>query len=80
MPTFTVKSGTQFPGITGINAGQIIRTADLNNDTKIDAVVTTVTGTAEPKVFLNTGAGKFKAGIPLRYLAVVFDSFLTIPS
>jgi hypothetical protein len=63
--TFTVKSGTQFPGITGSNAGQIIRTADLNNDMKIDAVVTTVTGTAEPKVFLNTGAGKFKAGATL---------------
>lgn len=63
--TFTVQSGTQFPGITGSNAGQIIRTADLNNDTKIDAVVTTVTGTAEPKVFLNTGAGKFKAGATL---------------
>jgi hypothetical protein len=63
--TFTVKSGTQFPGITGSNAGQIIRTADLNNDMKIDAVVTTVTGTAEPKVFLNTGAGKFKAGTTL---------------
>jgi hypothetical protein len=28
-------------------------------------VVTTVTGTAEPKVFLNTGAGKFKAGATL---------------
>jgi hypothetical protein len=63
--TFTVQSGTQFPGVTGSNAGQIIRTADLNNDTKIDAVVTTVTGTAEPKVFLNTGAGKFKAGATL---------------
>jgi hypothetical protein len=63
--TFTVKTGTQFPGITGTNAGQIIRTADLNNDTKIDAVVTTVTGTAEAKVFLNTGAGKFKAGTAL---------------
>ena len=63
--TFTVNSGAQFPGITGTNAGQIIRTADLNNDTKIDAVVTTVTGTAEPKVFLNTGAGKFKAGATL---------------
>src|ERR1039458_6976852 len=63
--TFTVKSGTQFPGITRGNAGQIIRTADLNNDTKIDAVVTPVTGTAEPKVFLNTGAGKFKAGATL---------------
>ncbi len=63
--TFTVQSGTEFPGITGSNAGQIIRTADLNNDTKIDAVVTTVTGTAEAKVFLNTGAGKFKAGATL---------------
>ena len=63
--TFTVKTGTQFPGVTGSNAGQIIRTADLNNDTKIDAVVTTVTGTAEAKVFLNTGAGKFKAGATL---------------
>ena len=63
--TFTVKSGTQFPGVTGSNAGQIIRTADLNNDTKIDAVVTTVTGTAEAKVFLNTGGGKFKAGATL---------------
>jgi FG-GAP-like repeat len=63
--TFTVESGTQFPGITGSNAGQIIRTADLNNDTKIDAVVTTVTGTAEPKVFLNKGSGKFEAGSTL---------------
>ncbi len=63
--TFTVKSGTEFPGITGSNAGQIIRTADLNNDKKIDAVVTTVSGTAKPQVFLNTGAGKFKAGATL---------------
>jgi FG-GAP-like repeat len=61
----TVHSGTQFPGVTAINAGPVIRTADLNNDTKIDAIVTTLSGTARPIVFMNQGAGKFKAGTHL---------------
>ena len=64
---FTVKPGNQFPGLSN-NVGSVIRVADLNNDKKIDAVVTTTDTQGNPSsahVFLGQAMGKFGAGTTL---------------
>jgi hypothetical protein len=64
---FTVQLGNQFPGLTN-NVGSVIRVADLNNDKKIDAVVTTTDAQGNPSsahVFFGQTAGKFGAGTTL---------------
>src|SRR5271165_4586581 len=61
---FTVKLGNQFPGLTG-NVGNVIRVADLNNDKKPDAIVTTTGSQGNPSsayVFMGQAAGKFGTG------------------
>jgi len=64
---FTVKLGNQFPGLTN-NVGSVIRLVDLNNDKKLDAVVTTIDTQGNPStahVFLGQAMGKFGAGTTL---------------
>jgi hypothetical protein len=65
---FTVKPGSQFPGLNASTVGSVIRVADINNDKINDAVVTTVDTEGNPSsahVFLGKGAGKFGAGTVL---------------
>jgi hypothetical protein len=64
---FTVKLGNQFPGLTN-NVGGVIRVADLNNDKKNDAVVTTTDSAGNPSsayIFLGQTGGKFGTGTAL---------------
>ena len=70
---FTVKTGNQFPGLTN-SAGSVIRVADLNNDKKNDAVVTTTDSQLNPSnayVFLGQSTGKFKTGKKLSVANVI---------
>lgn len=62
---FTVKLGSQFPGLNASTVGSVIRVADLNNDKINDAVVTTVDAEGNPSsahIFLGKSGGKFAAG------------------
>ena len=65
---FTVKLGSQFPGLSPSIVGSVIRVADLNNDKINDAVVTTIDTEGNPStahVFLGKTGGKFGAGAAL---------------
>jgi hypothetical protein len=65
---FTVKLGSQFPGLNPSIVGSVIRVADLNNDKINDAVVTTVDTQGHPSsahVFLGKSTGKFGADTTL---------------
>jgi FG-GAP-like repeat len=65
---FTVKLGSQFPGLSPSIVGSVIRVADLTNDKINDAVVTTIDTDGTPStahVFLGKSGGTFGAGTAL---------------
>jgi FG-GAP-like repeat len=62
--TFTVHSGTQFPGLPTAQAGSVLRLADLNGDKILDAVLTTTSSghSNAPFVALGKSGGTFATG------------------